>query len=134
MARLKKETNAAQGAVNLYVRCRDFGKPCISCGAPWSPSHDPGHYRTVGAAKQLRFDLDNIHIQCKSCNGNLSGNIKMYRARLIIKIGLPAFKELKNNNEIARYTKDDLIKIKHEHEVLAKHSCNYEEVKNYGRC
>lgn len=72
--------NEAQAAFNKYIRIRDMGKPCPSCdrtieeievnqgwkhGGAW----DAGHFRSRGAANQLRFRLDNVHRQCKSCNG-----------------------------------------------------------------
>lgn len=79
----------AQAAVNEYVRLRDAHLPCISCdsmpndndlmtGSRW----DAGHYRSVGACPELRFEPLNIHRQCVKCNRNLSGNAVEYRIRL----------------------------------------------------
>ena len=71
----------AQGAVNAYVRERDSGMPCISCGNTPAASAsltghkmDCGHYRSRGAAPHLRFRLDNMAAQCVKCNRELSGN------------------------------------------------------------
>src|SRR5450830_994608 len=84
----------AQAAVNEYVRLRDAHPPCISCdstpndndlmtGSRW----DAGHYRSVGACPELRFEPLNIHRQCVKCNRNLSGNAVEYRIRLVLRIG-----------------------------------------------
>ena len=47
----------AQTAFNRYVRLRDAGKPCISCGRlpeqKFGGTMDCGHYRTRGAAAHL---------------------------------------------------------------------------------
>src|SRR5450830_1149272 len=84
----------AQAAVNEFVRLRDAHLPCISCdslpndhdlitGSRW----DAGHYRSVGACPELRFEPLNIHRQCVKCNRNLSGNAVEYRIRLVMRIG-----------------------------------------------
>ena len=53
-------TKEAQVAVNKYIRLRDVGKECISCGTPLVAEQlgggfDAGHYRSRGAAPHLRF-------------------------------------------------------------------------------
>ena len=69
----------AQAVINRYVRTRDHGKPCISCGKPFEQvvaeqgwktggAWDCGHYKTRAAKPQLRFNTFNMHSQCKSCN------------------------------------------------------------------
>ena len=58
----------AQASVNAYARLRDYYDPCMSCGKDretieaeqgWKPggAWDAGHYRSRGAAKQLRLTL-----------------------------------------------------------------------------
>ena len=69
----------AQSEVNRYVRLRDKDLPCISCGRFHNGQYHAGHYRTVGSAPELRFELSNIHKQCAPCNNHLSGNIVNYR-------------------------------------------------------
>jgi hypothetical protein len=106
---LSKWLKEAERHCNRYVRMRDAHLPCISCGTT-NPSiqYAAGHFRTVKAAPQLRFNLDNIHKQCNSnCNNHLSGNIANYRPRLIKRIGLQRVEALENNNEIHRYTIDE---------------------------
>jgi hypothetical protein len=106
---LSKWLKEAERHCNRYVRMRDAHLPCISCGTT-NPSiqYAAGHFRTVKAAPQLRFNLDNIHKQCNSnCNNHLSGNIANYRPRLIKRIGIDRVEALENNNEIHRYTIDE---------------------------
>lgn len=76
-----------QAAFNEWVRLRDAGQPCISCGNHRLVWH-AGHYRSVGSEPSLRFEPDNCHQQCATCNTLLSGNLAAYRVNLIEKIGL----------------------------------------------
>ncbi len=107
----------AQGEVNAYIRARDAGKPCISCGTPLSfksvgGNFDAGHYRSRGAAPHLRFDERNIYGQCKRCNRYLGGNVAAMRLGMIERIGLGAVEALEADNEPRKYTIDELIEIK----------------------
>lgn len=126
-------TKEAQIAFNAYIRERDRDKPCISCdryavetftGGSW----DCGHFRTVGAAPELRFDEANAHKQCKSCNSGVhrSGSkVKVahdperaatireqYRGALIGRIGLAEVRRLEGPQETKKYTIDDLREIR----------------------
>ncbi len=77
----------AQAAFNGWVRERDAGQPCISCGRHHNGKWNAGHYRTVGAMPSLRFNAYNVHRQCEPCNSHLSGNLVEYRLNLIRKVG-----------------------------------------------
>lgn len=79
----------AQSIINRYVRLRDASLGCVSCDKPatWSGQWHASHFRSVGAAKNLRFNLWNIHKACSVCNNHLSGNIGAYRPALVAKIG-----------------------------------------------
>ena len=79
----------AQQAVNAYVRLRDQGQPCISCGITYSTVWQAGHYIAVGAnsSHSVRYNEDNIHLQCVVCNLHKGGNAEGYLHRLIAKIG-----------------------------------------------
>lgn len=57
---------ALQEKVNKYIRLRDAGKPCISCGE--YSTLQAGHYYAVCGYDGLRFDVDNIHGECARCN------------------------------------------------------------------
>ena len=81
--------NDLQVLVNRYVRQRDSGKPCISCGKPDDGSHQrhASHFRSVGACSSLRFNTLNIHASCAQCNSHRSGNILEYRIGLANRFG-----------------------------------------------
>ncbi len=102
----------AQAAVNAYVRERDKDLPCISCGRFHEGQWHAGHYLSTGARPELRFDLQNIHKQCPVCNNHLSGNLILYRAGLIAKIGLAEVEKLEGPHETRKYTIPELREIK----------------------
>ena len=109
----------AQAAVNEFIRLRDAHLPCISCdslpsdhdlltGSRW----DAGHYRSVGACPELRFEPLNIHRQCVRCNRNLSGNAVEYRIRLVLRIGAEKLAWLEGPHPARKYTVDEIKAIK----------------------
>jgi len=112
----------AQAAVNEYVRLRDAHLPCISCdsmpndsdlitGSRW----DAGHYRSVGACPELRFEPLNIHRQCVKCNRNLSGNAVEYRIRLVQRISADKVAWLEGPHPVRKYTVEEIKTIKAEY-------------------
>lgn len=110
-----------QQVFNEYIRLRDHLEPCISCGTLDAPEWCAGHFRTRGAASQLRFDEDNVHKQCNQhCNMQLSGNIVNYRPRLIAKIGIERVEALENNNGTAKYTREGLAEMRKNYKALIK--------------
>ena len=111
----------AQKAVNLYIRIRDRGRPCISCDKPDTGKRDASHYRSVGACKQLRFNTFNIWASCHKCNTRLSGNLLEYRIRLIPLLGQDRVDWLESQNEIARYSIEYLKRVKKVFNRRAKH-------------
>ena len=107
----------AQEQFNRFIVIRDSGKPCISCGRYLPLSC--GHYRSVGAAPELRFNENNAHGQCYECNGNKSGNVKEYRESLIEKIGLTRVEVLEHFNERQNWTVYDLHDIERAYKAKA---------------
>ena len=105
----------AQAAFNAWVRARDEAEACISCGRHHKGQYHAGHYRTVGACPELRFEPLNAHKQCAPCNNHLSGNLVEYRIRLSRKIGQDALDWLEGPHEPKRYTIEDLKAIKAEY-------------------
>ena len=77
----------AQTAFNKFIRERDIGKPCISCGRHHAGQYHAGHYRTTAAQPALRFNELNCHKQCAPCNNHKSGNITEYRIELVKRVG-----------------------------------------------
>jgi hypothetical protein len=117
----------AQAAVNEYVRYRDAHLPCISCdsmpidsdlmtGSRW----DAGHYRSVGACPELRFEPLNIHRQCVKCNRNLSGNAVEYRIRLVQRIGVEKVAWLESLHPPCKYTVEEIKAIKAKYRALTR--------------
>lgn len=107
----------AQIAFNAYIRVRDRGRACVSCGAiqgdiKHGGSFDAGHYRSVGSAPHMRFNVFNCHSQCKKCNNHLSGNAIVYRNALCKRFGSEFVERLDNNNEIRRFDIPYLKRIK----------------------
>ncbi|MGU9857026.1 recombination protein NinG [Pseudomonas sp. LF245] len=117
----------AQTAVNEYVRLRDACLPCISCdsmpndndlmtGSRW----DAGHYRSVGACPELRFEPLNIHRQCVKCNRNLSGNAVEYRIRLVLRIGAEKVAWLEGLHPACKYTIEEIKAIKAKYRAMTR--------------
>jgi hypothetical protein len=117
MEKYPKLVQRTQAAFNGFIRQRDLGMPCISCGRQLSTepnSHDAGHFRSVGSAPHMRFVEDNCHSQCRHCNHRLGGNHVEYRKGLINRIGIKAVELIENDNTLRKYTREAL-------EEIAKH-------------
>ena len=110
----------AQVEFNKFIRLRDRDLPCISCGRFHDGAYDAGHYRSVGAAPQLRFNEDNCHKQCVPCNQYKSGNAIEYRIRLIERIGEERVAELESSSALACWTVDDIKAIKEKYREKCK--------------
>ena len=102
----------AQQAFNRYIRLRDHGQPCISCQRHHQGQYHAGHYKSVGAHPELRFEESQVHLQCQPCNAHLSGNILNYRPNLIERIGLERVEWIEGPHEPKRYSIEDLQAIK----------------------
>lgn len=110
----------AQMKFNAFIRLRDAKERCISCGQHTGAKMNAGHYRTVGACPELRFEPLNCHAQCEHCNSYLSGNIVEYRQRLILKIGLPAVEWLEGKHEALKLSRDEIKAIADKYTQLIK--------------
>ncbi|WP_288075085.1 recombination protein NinG [Pseudomonas sp.] len=110
----------AQAAFNAWVRERDAGQPCISCGRHHQGQYHAGHYRPAGSNPELRFEPDNCHLQCAPCNSHLSGNLTAYRPALIAKIGLERVEWLEGPHEPKRYRREDYQAIEAEYKAKLK--------------
>jgi hypothetical protein len=113
----------AQTAFNAFIRARDAGKPCISCGKPLGTepnTYDAGHYRSVGSAPHMRFVEDNVHGQCKHCNNYLGGNHVAYRLGLIERIGQSSVDMIERDQTVRKYTREGLIELARHYRELAR--------------
>jgi hypothetical protein len=127
LAKLRAE---AQTVFNAYIRLRDSGKPCPCCGRIYpddSGEWDCGHYRSRGSARGLAFNTFNCHRQAKHCNRYLGGNYSEYRKGLIERIGLERVERLENDNQVRRYDRDYLIRIK---QIFAKRARHLKKIRN----
>ena len=106
----------AQTAWNRYVRARDLGKPCASCGArpaqKLGGTMDCSHYRSVGSSPHLRFHLHNAAAACVRCNRNLSGNIVELRKGLIDRIGADKVQAVERDQSVRKFSVDYLKRVK----------------------
>jgi hypothetical protein len=102
---------AAQLVFNKYIRERDKDELCISC-KQIPKKVNAGHFWNANNHWNVRFDEDNVHVQCERCNSYLSGNLLEYRTNLCLKIGQERFNQLEARARVTRkFTKDELKEI-----------------------
>ena len=82
-----------QKICNEYIRKRDEGKPCISCGKPIKDG-DAGHYFATKGYDGLRFDEDNIFLECRYCNRYDESHLIGYGLNIVTRIGKKRVDEL----------------------------------------
>ena len=113
---IQKWKAECQAIANRYARVRDAKDGCISCDKPatWGGQWHGSHFRSVGAASAVRFNLWNIHKACSVCNHHLSGNIAGYRPKLIQKTGAEKVEWLESQNQLVKYDIDYLKRYKKE--------------------
>ena len=105
-------TKDAQQVFNKYIRTRDEGMVCISCGS--DKANQAGHWISVKQSSALRFHEWNVNLQCAGCNLYLHGNQVMYRVGLVKKIGEKALCELESlyiGNRIKKWGRAELEDI-----------------------
>ena len=101
----------AQITFNKYIRLRDKGNVCISCQKP-PKKLNSGHFYNANNHWNVRFDENNVHLQCEHCNTFLSGSLIEYRKNLIKKIGIEQFEKLEAEaNKTRKFTKEELKEI-----------------------
>jgi hypothetical protein len=110
---LKWYADRAQSEFNKFIRLRDKGLPCVSCGKPDDGTHQrhASHYRSRGACSYLRFDESNVASSCAKCNNHLSGNIEGFTPELIRRVGRNEYDRIINSPKTKRWTKEELIEI-----------------------
>ena len=62
---------------------------CYTCGncIPEIGKRHTGHFWTKGGHQASKYELDNLRVQCDSCNRWKGGNLAEYSARLLNEIG-----------------------------------------------
>lgn len=108
----------AQSVFNKWIRLRDcdiYGNgKCISCGKPITDYRDAdaGHYVPVKGGSFLRFHEDNVHLECKGCNGFDEFHLVGYRKNLIEKIGIERVEYLESNRrKVKKWSRSELEEI-----------------------
>jgi len=109
----------AQAAFNRYIRFRDMGFPCHACGCQLNDNDenkpgafvDASHYRSRGAASDLRFNVFNCVTCCRHCNRDLSGNVRELRKGLIKRFGLSVVVRLECHNVVRKLDTDYLVRL-----------------------
>jgi len=132
LAREKLKTRAehlkdAQRWFNKWIRLRDAAKACVSCGnngghdkGIYGHNYDAGHYRSVGANPELRFNEDNCFKQCVKCNRDLSGNAANMRIEIIKRIGPDRLAVVEGNHAPKKYTIEDAKAISTQYKARIK--------------
>jgi hypothetical protein len=87
--------NSVKNACHKYIRERDKGKPCVSCGTQWHKDFHAGHYYKAEIFSSIKFNEYNINGQCVKCNIRKEGNLNDYEINLPNRIGIDSFKALK---------------------------------------
>jgi hypothetical protein len=97
-----------QQVFNKYIRLRDEGLNCISCNL-LPKKKNAGHYYSQGGHSAVRFDEDNVHLQCEHCNTYLSGNLLNYQIGIQKRIGGVRLLELQAKaHDVKKWTKQEL--------------------------
>lgn len=109
----------AQAAVNLFVRLRDEGLPCISCGRHHQGEWHAGHYLSRGAHPELALDPRNLAAQCQPCNVHLSGNQINYRKGLIARHGIGLVEWLEGPHPALKLTIEEIKAIRDDYRARA---------------
>lgn len=112
----------AQVEFNRFIRARDAGLPCISCGHPddGSRQRHASHYRSVGGNPSERFNELNVWASCSICNSHLSGNLTAFRVALVGRVGIDAVEALEGHHEPKRYRREDYQAIEAEYKAKLK--------------
>jgi hypothetical protein len=102
----------AQQVFNKWIRQRDEGKPCLSCGKKINGVVHASHYFNANNHYNVRFDENNVFSCCYKCNVQLSGNLIEYGVNLEKLIGVDEFTILREKAyETRKFTRDELKEI-----------------------
>lgn len=112
-----------QATFNTYIRKRDEGQNCISCDTPMKNRKGDASHFYATTYTGLRFNEDNVHLACVTCNQFKHGNLQEYRPRLISKIGLCRVTQLDNQ----RHSKLELT-IEDIKELIAEYKFKTKEL------
>ena len=103
-----------QQVFNKFIRLRDYGKPCISCGR--KRLLQAGHFYSVKGYDGLRYDEYHVHGECGGCNGFDDMHLLGYSENLKERIGIEEYEALKQRaadykREGYKFLKSDIIEM-----------------------
>ena len=103
----------AKTACHLYIRTLYAKEPCFTCGTTNNVEYAAGHFIPDGRAAALRYDERNLRKQCNMyCNKSLSGNVLVYRSKLVSIHGEEYVQELERlGHTTKRWTIPELKEI-----------------------
>jgi len=99
----------AQKVFNAFIRERDKDRSCITCGK-YKIEH-ACHFYSAGQYPALRFNTDNVHGGCLSCNYFKHGELHFYRDHLEKRIGkdrLALLDSTATRNRVRKWSRVDL--------------------------
>ena len=103
---MKSLTKKLDLVFSQYIRKRDYGKPCISCGR--RGPLQAGHW-IKRQHRSVRWDEHNCHGQCVRCNLWLHGNDGAYALALVDKYGRGVVDDLmKKKRLVAKFSRINL--------------------------
>jgi hypothetical protein len=117
--------NICQKVFNTYIRTRDKDNNCISCNKKLVGKYDAGHFFSVGAYPNLRFNENNVFGQCVHCNRDKHGNVKEYDLRLQNILSTEDYNKLLNDRN-----KPALLGIEDVKELIAIYRVKTKELTN----
>lgn len=111
-----------QKVFNEFIRERDKGKPCVSCGCRVNGNGHASHFFAVGSHPNLRFNEDNVHLSCVECNLHKHGNLAEYSIRLPKRIGIERYTNLVlHKNSVLKLSIPEIkMKIEYYREEIKK--------------
>ena len=116
MKSVAKLIQECQECFNAYIRKRDEGKCCISCGnAFWT---DCGHLFKKSTRPAMRFNPMAAHGQCRECNSLPDGNYdamckgiaKRYGSDYLVTVIQQSNESRKTDHKWSRTELEELIK------------------------
>lgn len=94
----------AQKLINQYSRKRDEyenGLRCCTCGKT-DGKFDGGHFLPTSGYSAIRYNTNQIHLQCVNCNQYNGGRYKEYRLFMIDKYGIEYVEALEATKTVQR--------------------------------
>jgi hypothetical protein len=104
----------AQQVFNKYIRLRDEGNLCISCGKKLRKGNiDAGHMWSAGGHSNVRFNELNVNSQCsRPCNKDKAGDINNYRIGFVQRYGIDKLNDLDSIAKLEKkFSKEELKDI-----------------------